>query len=84
MNTALIPNISVGDGQWKLFDLKQDIRETTDLSKDHPGILQNMVSAYDKWAQDTGIIEPQYSEQQRNLMAEAIAAWYKSAVKLLI
>jgi hypothetical protein len=48
--------------------------ETTDLSEDHPGILQKMVSAYNKWAQDTGIIEPPYSEQQRNLIAEAIAA----------
>ena len=53
-------------GEWKLCILKQDIRETTDLSKDHRGILQKMVCVYDKWAQDTGIIEPQYSEQQRN------------------
>jgi hypothetical protein len=58
MNTTLMPNISVGDGQWKLFNLKQDIRETSDLSKDHPEILQKMVSSYDKWAQDMGIIEP--------------------------
>jgi len=53
-----IPNISVGGGQWKLVNLKQDIRETSDLSKDHPEILQKMVSSYDKWAQDMGIIEP--------------------------
>jgi hypothetical protein len=66
MNTALIPNISVGGGEWKLVNLKQDIRETSDLSKDHLGILQKMVSSYDKWAQDTGIIKPPYSEQQRN------------------
>ena len=55
-----------GDGQWKLFNIVQDIREATDLAKEHPDILKKMVSAYDKWAQDVGIIEPEYSEKQKN------------------
>jgi len=56
--------VPAGDGQWKLFNIVQDIREATDLSKEHPDILKKMVSAYDKWAQDVGIIEPEYSEEQ--------------------
>ncbi len=63
-----------GDGQWKLFNLKQDIREATDLSKEYPDILSKMVSAYDKWAQDIGIIEPQYSEEQKKTMVAMLAA----------
>ena len=54
-----------GDGQWKLFNIKQDITETTDLSKEHPDILAKMVSAYDQYAQESGIIPPEYSEQQK-------------------
>jgi arylsulfatase A-like enzyme len=64
----------IGDGQWKLFNIKQDIREATDLSKEHPDILEKMVSAYDKYAQKVGIIEPKYSEQQKQGTIEMLAA----------
>lgn len=64
----------IGDGQWKLFNIKQDIREATDLSKEHPDILKKMVSAYDKYAQNVGIIEPKYSEQQKQGVIEMLAA----------
>ena len=53
-----------GDGQWKLFNITQDIVETKDLSNEQPDILEKMVSAYDKYAQEVGIIEPEYSKQQ--------------------
>ncbi len=55
----------IGDGQWKLFNIKQDMREATDISKEYSDILEKMVSAYDKYAQNVGIIEPKYSEQQK-------------------
>jgi arylsulfatase A-like enzyme len=64
----------IGDGQWKLFNIKQDIREATDLSKEHPEILKKMVSAYDKYAQNVGIIEPKYSEQQKQGVIGMLAA----------
>ena len=64
----------IGDGQWKLFNIKQDIREATDLSKEHPDILKKMVSAYDKYAQNVGIIEPKYSKQQKQGVIEMLAA----------
>ena len=64
----------IGDGQWKLFNIKHDIREATDLSKEHPNILKKMVSAYDKYAQNVGIIEPKYSQQQKQGVIEMLAA----------
>jgi arylsulfatase len=64
----------LGDGQWKLFNIKQDIREATDLSKEYPDILDKMVSSYDKYAQNVGIIEPKYSEQQKQGVMEMLAA----------
>ncbi len=33
-----------------------------------------MVSSYDKWAQNVGIIEPKYSEQQKQGALEMLAA----------
>lgn len=64
----------IGDGQWKLFNIKQDIREATDLSKQHPDILKKMISSYHKYAQNVGIIEPKYSEQQKQGAMEILAA----------
>jgi len=61
-----------GDGQWKLFNIVQDIREATDMAKEHPDILKKMVSAYDKWAQNVGIIVPEYSKVQQDGFAAMI------------
>ena len=71
----------MGDGQWKLFNIKQDIREATDLSKEHPDILEKMVSAYDKYDQNVGIIEPKYSEQQKQGVMEMLAATNQTEFK---
>ena len=64
----------LGDGQWKLFNLKKDIREAIDLSKEYPDILEKMVSAYDEYAQNVGIIEPKYSERQKQGVMDMLAA----------
>lgn len=61
-----------GDGQWRLFNMAEDITEAKDLSKEHPDILDKMVSAYDKWAQDVGIIVPEYSAEQKSAFAQMI------------
>ena len=44
--------------QWKLFNLATDLGENTDLSSQHPDILQKLIAAYDKYAQDVGVIIP--------------------------
>jgi arylsulfatase len=64
----------IGDGHWKLFNIKQDIREATDLSKEHSDILKKMISSYDKYAQNVGIIEPKYSLKQKQGVMEMLAA----------
>lgn len=56
-----------GDNQWKLFNIREDITETTDLSKEHPDILAKMVAAYDKYSNETGLVPPEYSEDQMKL-----------------
>jgi arylsulfatase len=44
--------------QWKLYNLANDLGENTDLADQHPDILQKMISAYDKYTQDVGVIIP--------------------------
>ena len=53
----LVKNIApLGDGQWRLFDLRQDPGETQDLQSTHPEIFASMRVAYDKYAQDFGVL----------------------------
>jgi arylsulfatase len=51
-----IPPIS--DGKWHLFNITADIGENTDLSSQHPEILTKLMSDYDKFAEDVGVIVP--------------------------
>ena len=44
--------------QWKLFNLATDVGENTDLASQHPDILKTLIAAYDKYAQDVGVIIP--------------------------
>lgn len=60
-----VKNTLLGDKQWKLFNITKDIGENNNLAKEHPEILQNMISDYDKFAKEVGVIIP-------NSQAEAI------------
>ena len=44
--------------QWKLYNLANDLGENTDVAAQHPDILQSMIAAYEKYAQDVGVIIP--------------------------
>jgi len=44
--------------QWKLFNLKTDLGESTDLASQHPDILKKLIAEYNKYAQDVGIVIP--------------------------
>ena len=48
----------VGDGQWHLFNITADVGENMDLSNQHPEILKQLVSDYDKFAKDVGVVVP--------------------------
>jgi arylsulfatase len=50
----------LGTDRWQLFNLTSDAGENHDLAKEHPEILQKLVSAYDGYAKDVGIVIPQF------------------------
>ncbi|WP_111706177.1 sulfatase-like hydrolase/transferase [Lutibacter citreus] len=44
--------------KWKLFNIEQDISETSDLSKQHPDILKNLVNDAENWSKTN--IQPRW------------------------
>ena len=46
------------DGKWHLFNITADIGENTDLASPHPEILAKLITEYDKFAKNVGVIVP--------------------------
>jgi arylsulfatase/uncharacterized sulfatase len=46
----------VGDGRWRLYNLRLDPGETHDLSAEAPQLLADMLSAYEDYAQEAGVL----------------------------
>jgi arylsulfatase len=49
----------LGTDKWQLFNIVNDIGENHDLAKEQPDILEKLVSAYNEYAKDVGIVVPQ-------------------------
>jgi len=45
-----------GSGNWQLYNVGDDPGETRDLAEDQPEILQEMQSAWDRYAKDVGVV----------------------------
>ena len=48
----------VGDGKWQLHNLVTDPTETVNVADQHPDIIQKLISAYDSYAKDVGVVIP--------------------------
>lgn len=45
-----------GTGDWELFDLKNDPGEVTDIKENYPEQLQKMITAWDDYVVENGVI----------------------------
>lgn len=45
-----------GSGEWQLYNLAQDPGETHDLADEKPELLKELRSAWDRYAQDVGVV----------------------------
>jgi arylsulfatase len=50
----------LGTDNWQLFNLTNDVGENHDLARQHPEILQKLVSAYDEYSKEVGIVIPDF------------------------
>jgi hypothetical protein len=48
----------ISDGKWHLFNITADIGENTDLAGKHPEVIQKLISDYNKFAKDVGVMVP--------------------------
>ena len=46
------------DGHWELFHLSQDLGETTDLARQHPDILEDLIGEWQSYMTRVGGVEP--------------------------
>ena len=74
----LVKNIApLGDGQWRLFNLRQDPGETLDLQAVQPVLFASMRAAYDKYATDHGVLPvPEGFDLQKAAMHYAIHHYF--------
>ena len=47
-----------GSGEWQLYRLDTDPGEVRDLAGEHPEKTAELVKAWERWALDYGVIEP--------------------------
>jgi len=48
----------MGDGNWKMYNLAEDVAEQNDLSEKYPERLNEMIKDYDEYAKRVGVIPP--------------------------
>ncbi len=46
----------VGDGQWRLYNLRLDPGESNDLAQAEPALLADMIAAYEAYAANNGVL----------------------------
>ncbi|MEZ6029864.1 MAG: arylsulfatase [Hyphomonadaceae bacterium] len=64
----------VGDGKWRLYDLTQDPAEVNDLSAAMPDLFQTMLTAYDSYTTESGVLAlPEGYQVERQVRSNAIA-----------
>ena len=56
-----------GDAEWELFDLSTDPGETRDLSDTEGERLQAMIAAYQRYADEVGVVPPDLDEFLRSM-----------------
>jgi arylsulfatase len=56
----------LGDGEWKLYHLTNDLGEQNDLSEQFPDVLSELIKDYDDYAQRVGVIPPIGLELQKH------------------
>ncbi len=86
----LVKNIpGVGDGQWHLYDIRNDPGETRDLQQQMPGEFAAMQVAYTTWAKAHGVLPmpPGYDPAQQvatNTLFNYFIPHYRNAALVLL
>jgi len=58
MKAVMVPE-PYGTGEWRLHNLSKDPGEARDLSKEKPDKLKSLIAAWDRYAEEVGVILPE-------------------------
>lgn len=48
----------MGDGKWQLINIVENPTEINNVGDQHPDILQKLISAYETYSKDVGVVIP--------------------------
>ena len=68
---AVKNNPPPSDGKWHLYNITADIGENNDLASQHPDVLKKLMSEYDKFAKDVGVVVPSGSIEAFQTVGQA-------------
>ena len=75
----------LGDGQWRLFNIVVDPGEVVDLAAEEPVVFQRMLSRYQRYASDNGVLPlPAGYTQIRQLVANTLQQQYREVFLLFL
>ena len=79
----LVSNLPpVGDGQWHLYDLRQDPGETTDLREKRPQDFEALQKDYAAWAREHGVLAmPEGYSPTRQVMINSFVNYWIPAYR---
>jgi arylsulfatase A-like enzyme len=71
----------VGDGQWRLFNIVDDPGETVDLAGSQPATFQRMLSLYQRYESDNGVLPlPAGYTQMGQLVSNTLKTRFRDGV----
>jgi arylsulfatase/uncharacterized sulfatase len=71
----------VGDGRWRLFNIVEDPGETVDLAGSQPATFQRMLSLYQRYERDNGVLPPPAGYTQKGqLVLNTLRTRFSDAV----
>ena len=78
-------NIPLGDNTWHMYHLPSDPGETTNIASTHPLLFQKMLSGFQQYATEVGVIQmPKGYFAEREVGKKSTVALLKSALPFLL
>lgn len=75
----------LGDGQWRLFNIVEDPGETVDLASIQPATFQRMLSRYQRYQRENGVLPlPAGYTQMKQLVSNTLQLQYREGILLFL
>jgi len=57
-------------GKWELYNMEDDRTEMNDRSKEHPNLVKELSSEWQRWADSVGVVKWKHIEKQMNIQLD--------------